>query len=564
LAESEPASYPGISSRREIVRSGGTTTNAEHKPRRAGSRIRPPLSAVLVIVNLAVILLPLGSIFFFRIYENQLVQETERELISQAALIGAAFEAELARTGAGAPPPSGRRAGWTPVDPRLDLARVETLPARSEGRPPAAPPTAAAVAAGKALTPVLDRAQLTTLIGARVLDAQGTAVGGTAEIGLNFAHVPEVAAALSGRYASALRYRELENAPSILARITRGTGVRVFVAMPVAGPVEAGGRVLGAVYLSRTPKSILRHLYDERENALLAAVTMLVLSASLALLTSRTISRPVAELLARTRRVTRGETAAIAPLERPGTREMAELGQGIALMAAALNRRAEYIRTLANHVSHEFKTPIAAIQGAAELLQDHEMTADERRRFAGNIAADGARLKALLDRLMELAKAENTVRSDARAALRPAAEKAAARLPAGVAARVEVPEGLQARIAEDALAIVLGNLLENAAQHGATEVRITAVRVTAVPVTAGVEGGVEGGAVVLTVADDGRGVSAANRQRIFDHFFTTRRDQGGTGLGLGIVRALLAAHGGTIELAEAAAPGTAFRLTLRG
>jgi signal transduction histidine kinase len=551
LAESEPASYPGISSRREIVRPGGTTTDAEYKPRRAGSRIRPPLSAVLVIVNLAVILLPLGSIFFFRIYENQLVQETERELISQAALIGAAFEAELAGTGDGAPPPSGGRAGWTPVDPRLDLARVETLPARSEGRPPAAPPTAAAVAAGKALTPVLDRAQLTTLIGARVLDAQGTAVGGTAEIGLNFAHVPEVAAALSGRYASALRYRELENAPSILARITRGTGVRVFVAMPV----EAGGRVLGAVYLSRTPKSILRHLYDERENAVLAAVTMLVLSASLALLTSRTISRPVAELLARTRRVTRGETAAIAPLERPGTREMAELGQGIALMAAALNRRAEYIRTLANHVSHEFKTPIAAIQGAAELLQDHEMTADERRRFAGNIAADGARLKALLDRLMELAKAENRVRSDARAALRPAAEKAAARLPAGVAARVEVPEGLQARIAEDALAIVLGNLLENAAQHGATEIRVTAVRVTA---------GVEGGAVVLTVADDGRGVSAANRQRIFDHFFTTRRDQGGTGLGLGIVRALLAAHGGTIELAEAAAPGTAFRLTLRG
>jgi signal transduction histidine kinase len=401
------------------------------------------------------------------------------------------------------------------------------------------------VAAGQALTPVLGRAQLTTLIGARVLDERGTVVGGTAEIGLNFAHVPEVAAALSGRYASALRYRELENAPSILARITRGTGVRVFVAMPV----EAGGRVLGAVYLSRTPKSILRHLYDERDNAVLAAATVVVLAASLALLTSRTISRPVAELLARTRRVTSGETAAMAPLARPGTREMAELGQGIARMAAALNRRAEYIRTLASHVSHEFKTPIAAIQGAAELLQDHEMTADERRRFAGNIAADGARLKALLDRLMELAKAENTVRTDARAALRPVAEKAAAHLPAGVAACIDLPEGLQARIAEDALAIVLGNLLENAAQHGATRV--------------GLKARAEGGAVVLSVADNGRGVSAANRERIFDHFFTTRREQGGTGLGLGIVRALLAAHGGTIELAEAAPPGAVFRLTLR-
>ena len=68
---------------------------------------------------------------------------------------------------------------------------------------------------------------------------------------------------------------------------------------------------------------------------------------------------------------------------------------------------------------------------------------------------------------------------------------------------------------------------------------------------------------MLDVADDGRGVSAANRERIFEHFFTTRREQGGTGLGLGIVRALLAAHGGRIELADAAAPGTVFRLTLR-
>ncbi len=510
-------------------------------------RVRPRLSAVLLIVNLAVILLPLGSIFFFRIYENQLVQETERELISQAALIGAAYAAGLAGQGDGTPRPGAAGAGWTPIDPKLDLARVETLPARPEGMAPARPPSAAAVAAGRALSPVLDRAQLTTLIGARLLDADGTVVGGTAEIGQNFAHVPEVAAALSGHYASALRYRELENAPSILARITRGTGVRVFVAMPVT----AAGRVLGAVYLSRTPKSVLRHLYDEREKAVLAAATVLVLATSLALLTSRTISRPVAQLLARTRRVTSGETATMAPLERPGTREMAELGEGIARMAAALNRRAEYIRTLANHVSHEFKTPLAAIQGAAELMQDHDMTAEERRRFAGNIAADGARLKALLDRLMELARAENAVRTDASAPLRPAAEKAAGRLPQGVRARIDVPDGLQARIAGDALAIVLGNLLENAAQHGARQVDVAARA--------------EGGAVVLTVADDGRGVSAANRERIFEHFFTTRREHGGTGLGLGIVRALLAAHGGTIELAAAgaAAPGAVFRLTLR-
>ena len=101
-------------------------------------KLRPRLSLVLMFVNLAVIALPLGSIFFFRIYENQLIQETERELISQAALIASVYRATVPAT-LGRLPASGkqRKGGdrlWTPVNPRLDLAVVPTLPARPDGR----------------------------------------------------------------------------------------------------------------------------------------------------------------------------------------------------------------------------------------------------------------------------------------------------------------------------------------------------------------------------------------------------------------------------------------------
>ena len=126
-------------------------------------RLRPRLSAVLLTVNLAVIALPFGSIFFFRIYENQLIQETERELISQAALIGAMYRQALVGVGdtsaaqtrasrgldqrrretasAGAYPPqksAGHKSApiWSVVDPQLDLATVDTLPSRPDGRPP--------------------------------------------------------------------------------------------------------------------------------------------------------------------------------------------------------------------------------------------------------------------------------------------------------------------------------------------------------------------------------------------------------------------------------------------
>ena len=65
----------------------------------------------------------------------------------------------------------------------------------------------------------------------------------------------------------------------------------------------------------------------------------------------------------------------------------------------------------------------------------------------------------------------------------------------------------------------------------------------------------------IKVADNGEGVSPNNRSQIFDSFFTTRREKGGTGMGLAIVRAMLDAHGGAIRLLDSK-PGTAFELTI--
>ena len=67
--------------------------------------------------------------------------------------------------------------------------------------------------------------------------------------------------------------------------------------------------------------------------------------------------------------------------------------------------------------------------------------------------------------------------------------------------------------------------------------------------------------LLVRVADNGEGVSPNNRTQIFDSFFTTRRESGGTGMGLAIVRAMLDAHGGAIRLLDAD-DGTAFELTV--
>ena len=72
----------------------------------------------------------------------------------------------------------------------------------------------------------------------------------------------------------------------------------------------------------------------------------------------------------------------------------------------------------------------------------------------------------------------------------------------------------------------------------------------------------EPGSVIIDVSDDGRGISPANVERVFERFFTTAREAGGTGLGLAIVRQRIAAFGGDISLLPAKR-GAAFRIRLK-
>ena len=106
-------------------------------------------------------------------------------------------------------------------------------------------------------------------------------------------------------------------------------------------------------------------------------------------------------------------------------------------------------------------------------------------------------------------------------------------------------ESLPVPLSHNGLALVLTHLAGNAAAAGATEVRLTAHRDDA-------------GALTLRVADNGPGISAGNRDRVFEPFFTTRRDTGGTGMGLAIVQTKLLAHGASIELVDAPGGGTVF------
>jgi signal transduction histidine kinase len=515
---------------------------------------RPSLSLVVFLVLASVLLLPLFSLYFLKVYQNQLIQQTEAELIAQSAALGAVFHREVetgipkdVALGTRIPPAVQKPSDepYQPIWPTLELVNESVLPPRPEALTPSMPADPAFVALGARMMPDLIATQNVTLAGFRLLDPHGIVIAGREEVGLSLAHLQEVAEALQGHFSGALRVRISKHDQPSLYSMSRGTGMRVFTAMPVI----ARGQVAGVIYASRTPSNVFKYLYELRGKLALAILCMIVPTLLIGFLFHRTITEPMRELVERTNLIGKGDRDALRPLKRHGTSEFARLSQSFLGMAKRLNTRSSFISTFATHVSHELKSPLTSIQGAAELLRDDvdapAMDDEDRRKFLDNIIADTDRLAKISGRLRDFARAENPVALGA-AKLSVSIAGLRSAFPAlDIRASGELDTPM--RISEENATIIFSNLADNAMRHKSSTLDLSAIR--------------QGNLLLVKVIDNGEGVSPNNRTQIFDSFFTTRRDSGGTGMGLAIVRAMLDAHGGAIRLLDSER-GTAFELTI--
>lgn len=520
---------------------------------------RPSLGMITGIVIIAMVALPLIGLMFFRLYENQLIRQTETELIGQSAVIAAimsqtiaAAEAErriddqvgqirttntraILPRGPSRPPPDypTKTGRFSPIEPTLDLTRTPILPDRPTAQPPSQAltltPTHQHIA--QTLTPILEQTQTTTLAGFRITDANGLVFAGGNDVGRSFAHIEELQAALNGHFASVLRQRPRETPAPPLYSISRGAKVRVFTATPVF----VDNTLVGVVYASRTPENILKHLYRERDKVALATLVVLAAGAATWWIFVRTITKPIKDLTGRADRIRGGDSAAVGALAQHGTKEVAHLTERFMHMAKTLSHQSQTVRTFTAHVSHELKAPLTAIRGAAELLADGT-TPQQRDRFLANILNDVSRASLLLERLRDLARAD-AVQLGGQATLDAITPHITSHFAAlEISWQGATPAPLA--ISTEHLTIILSHLLDNATRHNATKVTVAATHDT------------PNSAVNIRVANNGTPILDGNKTRIFEAFFTTRRADGGTGMGLAIVQSLLRAHGGEITLSE--------------
>jgi two-component system sensor histidine kinase KdpD len=273
----------------------------------------------------------------------------------------------------------------------------------------------------------------------------------------------------------------------------------------------------------------------------------------------------------------RGVVGVLAVRHRAPDRELTQLLAAFAAQAAAALERAtladearlawerveaEFLRnTLLSSVSHDLRTPLAAIVGAADtLLQtDGSIEPSTRRDLTETVLDESRRMERLIGNLLDVTRLESGG-LNLRREWQPVAEGIGAALHrarhrlAGRDVRVDVPADLP-MIRVDAVSFeqVLSNLLDNAAEYtppgGPLEVAATAAD----------------GRVVVSVADRGPGVPAGAEEQVFQKFFRAHHGGGGRrgiGLGLAICRGIVEAHGGRITVANRPDGGAVFRIDL--
>ena len=323
---------------------------------------------------------------------------------------------------------------------------------------------------------------------------------------------------------------------------------RVVATVPVKG---------GSVRVRKATFGMVQLMSDVAPKVALLALILAVASALVAMLIGGAVAGPIERLTRAAEHVAAGQRQA--PLPEPRGREVRALTHALESMRSELEER-HSLETFVADLSHELKNPVAAIRASAEVLT--EGAADEpqtARRFALRIRESADKLQALTEDLLSLARLEarGVAKSPEPVDLCGIAREAADALAAVAAARrvrleVRATDGL-ARVRGDPIWLrrALENLLGNAVQHSPEG---GSVVVAVAPAGEG--------RFVATVSDEGPGVDAAIRDRLFERFATTRHGAGGTGLGLAIVRAVAELHGGRAALRTTGPHGSVFAVEL--
>ncbi|MFV3382580.1 MULTISPECIES: two-component system sensor histidine kinase CreC [Pseudomonas] len=374
---------------------------------------------------------------------------------------------------------------------------------------------------GLAKNQVSHRIYVTDAKGTVLLDSSGQ------DVGKDYSRWNDVYLTLRGQYG---------------ARSTRSDPAdETTSVMHVAAPILEQGRIIGVVTVAK-PNSSLQPYVDRAEQRLMNLGLGLI---GLGLLVGAALSWWLARSLRRLTRyaqaVSEGQRAAL-PHYKGG--ELGQLATAVERMRTQLEGKA-YVERYVHTLTHELKSPLAAIRGASELLQG-DMPQEQRVRFAGNIERESGRLQQMIERLLNLARVEQmqTLEDEQQIALAALVDELllthAARIEgASLQVRQRVPAELRLLcdpfLMRQALANLLDNALDFSPAGGALLFELEH----------------EGERVALSVFNQGEAIPEYAIGRVSERFYSLPRPGSGrksTGLGLNFVAEVMQLHGGSLAV----------------
>jgi len=445
----------------------------------------------------------LTAFFLLRVFMAE-VQPSVREVMEDVMVDTANLLAELATDEIAALPPGADLRG-TPFAARVQDYAQRTIDARIWG---------------------LRKTRLDLRV--VVTDAQGRVLLDTTDpggVGRDDSRWNDVQRTLRGEYGARLT-RQVQSDDR--------SGVMV-----VAAPVLKDGRVIGVLSVAKPLVTVEGFVGRAQRRIFWAGAALLALSLAIGVAVTLWLVWSVRRLRDYARRVQLGQREAVPPM--PG--ELGDLARAMGAMRERLDGR-EHIEHTVRALTHELKSPLAAIRASGELLQD-ALPAAERERFAAQVVAQSERLHALIERMLELAKLEMRSGPPHPQPLR-LDELAQRQLDlAGARAQWLQREAVTVEGDAELLALALSNLIGNAIAFAPAEA----------PLEVAVSQ--RDGRAVFMLRDHGPGVPEAAWPHLGERFFSIARPgttTKGSGLGLAITRQIAQLHGGTLRF-ERAEPG---------
>ena len=309
----------------------------------------------------------------------------------------------------------------------------------------------------------------------------------------------------------------------------------------VASPILIDGEIAGVLTIGKPSDSLTLFMEAARRKVAVAGIIAAIAVILLGSVISAWISWPIEKLTHYAKSIRDGKRVALPKL---GRGEIGALGAAFEEMRTALEGR-QYVEEYVQTLTHEMKSPLSAIRGAIELLEE-DMPLEQRRQFLTNLKSESERIQGLVDRMLQLSALENRrelrdveevpvddLVADVIASMQPVLSSRAIRIAASKAAGVSV------QAERFLLRQALANLLQNAVEFSpqGAEIRVLVEQ--------------RDGKAVLRVQDQGPGIPEYALDKVFDRFYSLRRPDTGkksSGLGLVFVREVAVLHGGEARL----------------